>query len=117
MEANDAPEVVKEGEPEEVAGEAKHDEVFPAEECAEDVKEAIVEYSVTEDTLEQNPETTSAEAEGNEDRVADVDNVDEINVVDPINPELEVTDEIEDDAKEDTSDDAIQESLNNMNQE
>ena len=114
LESNDAPEAVKEGEPEEVAGEAKHDEVFPAEECAEDVKEAIVEDSVTEDTLEQNPETTSAEAEGNEDRVADVDNVDEINVVDPINPELEVTDEIEDDAKEDTSDDAIQESLNNI---
>ena len=114
LESNDAPEAVKEGEPEEVAGEAKHDEVFPAEECAEDVKEAIVEDSVTEDTLEQNPETTSAEAEGNEDRVADVDNVDEINVVDPINPELEVTDEIEDETKEDTSDDAIQESLNNI---
>ena len=43
MEANDAPEAVKEGEPEEVAGEAKKEDVLPEEVKGEDVKEAEVE--------------------------------------------------------------------------
>ena len=43
MEANDAPEVVKEGEPEEVAGEAEKEDVLPEEVKGEDVKEAEVE--------------------------------------------------------------------------
>ena len=43
MEANDTPEVVKEGEPEEVAGEAKKEDVLPEEVEGEDVKEAEVE--------------------------------------------------------------------------
>ena len=43
MEANDAPEVVKEGEPEEVAGEAEKEDVLPEEVEGEDVKEAEVE--------------------------------------------------------------------------